>query len=93
MIDDITADRILDQFVKGYDPYLFAGELGLNPDDALNVIREFVRSRMAKEARFREIARAQGHHGAKGGRTKKHDFASEQERNAYYNARRKKKSE
>lgn len=37
--DEAAAERVIDQFLAGYEPLLFAADLGLTPEQVLDQIR------------------------------------------------------
>ena len=37
--DEATAERVIDQFLAGYEPLLYAADLGLTPEQVLDQIR------------------------------------------------------
>lgn len=37
--DESTAERVIEQFLAGYDPLLFAGDFGLTPEQVFDQIR------------------------------------------------------
>ena len=37
--DEATAERVIDQFLAGYEPLLFAADFGLTPDQVIDQIR------------------------------------------------------
>lgn len=50
--DETTAERAIDQFLAGYDPLLYASDLGLTPEQVFDQIRYlldiFIAERMAR---------------------------------------------
>lgn len=42
--DEATAERMIDQFLAGHEPLLFAADFGLTPDQVLDQIRWTLRA-------------------------------------------------
>ena len=46
--DDAVAERVIEQFLAGYDPLLFAGDFGLTPERVIDQVRWTLRMYVEK---------------------------------------------
>lgn len=55
--DELLADRAIEQFLLGYDPLLYAADLGLSPEQVFDQIRVtlriYIEKSMAAEQKLR----------------------------------------
>lgn len=63
--DEVTADRAIELFLAGYEPLLFAADLGVTPEQVWDQIRVTLRLHIGKNL---AAAKRSAENGAKGGR-------------------------